>query len=78
MLPDTRAMEPPFVMPSMIWSDGHLAHALQNTDDDEIRSTANRTERKVAVGHVPKRVPPALRDVPRAFAAPGWVRVCLA
>ena len=37
VLLDTHAMEPPFVMPSMLWSDGIPAHTLQNTGDDEIR-----------------------------------------
>jgi hypothetical protein len=40
VLLDTRAMEPPFVMPSMLWSDRNPAHTLQNTCDDEIRITA--------------------------------------
>jgi hypothetical protein len=40
LLLDTRSIEPPFVMPSMLWSDGNPAHTLQNTGDDEIRITA--------------------------------------
>jgi hypothetical protein len=40
VLLDTRAMEPPFAMPSMLWSDGNPAHTLENTGDDEIRITA--------------------------------------
>lgn len=33
---DTRTQEPPFVMPSVIWSDGTPAHTLENPADDDL------------------------------------------
>lgn len=37
VLIDTRSMEPPFVFPEVMWSDGLSAHTLENTGDDDIR-----------------------------------------
>ena len=33
---DTRASDPPFVMPRYLWSDGTPAHTLENTGTDDI------------------------------------------
>ncbi|MEA1902671.1 MAG: cytoplasmic protein [Actinomycetota bacterium] len=33
---DTRAQEPPFEMPPVIWSDGTPAHTLENTGTDDL------------------------------------------
>jgi hypothetical protein len=40
VLVDTRAMDPPFVVPPLLWSDGTPAHTLENTGVDEIRIRA--------------------------------------
>jgi hypothetical protein len=40
VLLDTRAQEPPFVMPPFSWSNGTPAHTLENTGEDDIRITA--------------------------------------
>jgi hypothetical protein len=40
VLVDTRATEPPFVMPRFSWSNGTPAHTLENTGEDDIRITA--------------------------------------
>jgi hypothetical protein len=34
---DTRSIEPLFVFPEVMWSDGLTAHTLENTGDDDIR-----------------------------------------
>lgn len=33
---DTRASDPPFEMPRVLWSDGTPPHTLQNTDDEDL------------------------------------------
>jgi len=33
---DTRAIEPPFSMPPVMWSDGNPAHTLENTGPDDL------------------------------------------
>jgi len=40
VLVDTRAEDPPFVMPQLIWSDGIPAHTLQNTGSEDLVLTA--------------------------------------
>jgi hypothetical protein len=40
VLLDTRSMEPPFVIPPILWSDGIPAHTLENTGEDEVRVIA--------------------------------------
>ena len=37
VLLDTRAVEQPFALPDPTWSDGLLAHTLENTGADDIR-----------------------------------------
>jgi hypothetical protein len=37
VLVDTQKLDPPFVVPPLLWSDGTPAHTLENTGDDEIR-----------------------------------------
>lgn len=37
ILVDTRAMEPPFSMPPLLWSDGTPAHTLENSGVDVLR-----------------------------------------
>jgi len=37
---DTRATEPPSVMPPFSWSNGTPAHTLENTGEDDIHITA--------------------------------------
>lgn len=33
---DTSRLEPPFEMPSVLWSDGNPAHTLENTGPDDL------------------------------------------
>lgn len=33
---DTRAADPPFEMPRVLWSDGTPEHTLQNTGDEDL------------------------------------------
>src|ERR1019366_9083722 len=40
VLVDTRAMDPPFVVSPLLWSDGTPAHTLENTAVDEFRIRA--------------------------------------
>ncbi len=37
---DTRAADPPFVMPQYIWSDGLPPHTLENTGSEDLVLTA--------------------------------------
>lgn len=36
ILLDTGAMDPPFVMPPVLWSEGNPAHTLENTGPDAL------------------------------------------